>query len=91
MTKENEYFKIETADDCVWITDKRGENKAIHLTKKQSEELGGMLKPELSVEELTEEVSFEFRRCKGFKYSSSKEKIMFKAVAQAILDKLNQR
>lgn len=45
IKKENEYFKIESADECVWLTDKRNKgNLPVHITKSQAKELGVMLK-----------------------------------------------
>lgn len=44
MEKENECFKVQSADDCVWLTDKR-KNTSMHLTKSQAKELSAMLAP----------------------------------------------
>lgn len=43
MTKENKHFKIQSVNECVWLSDKRGHGKEIHLTKGQAKKLGEML------------------------------------------------
>lgn len=37
---KGEHFDVDRADDCVWLTDKRGKKRVIHLTKEQAKEVG---------------------------------------------------
>jgi hypothetical protein len=40
---DNEHFKIDRSDECIWLTDKRGKKRIIHLVPEQAKEIGNEL------------------------------------------------
>ena len=38
-----EHFEVSREDNCIWLTDKRGEKQQIHLTPSQADEVGKAL------------------------------------------------